>query len=210
MSGLSAPSLQDARFKLHNEFPLLCLSRVIDDVREDFRSVSVTFDIEYFLLLSSTRSGEIDHRKPSSFRFDLNYSSDPINLKSTPSTRLAMAEELTLNFPMSYMAGWDDPSSMPDFLRQFRSVRLLRVNPFMEEIGLYLKKDEDGQEAILPVLEQVEISISRRVPRGCSDKEYELRVAEALAAFEPCERAGRPVKVCCCEQTEMQFRNARR
>jgi hypothetical protein len=204
MSGLSAPSLQDARFELDNEFPLVYLSRVIDDVREDFRSVSVAFEKEYFLLLSSTRSGEIDHLKPSSFRFDLNYSSAPIYLGGAPSTRLAMAEELTLNFPMSYMAGWEAPSPMPEFLRQFRSVRLLRVNPFVEEIGHYLKQDEE--EAILPVLEQVEISISRR---GCPDEEYQLRVAEALAAFEPCERAGRSLKVCCCEQTEMQFRNAR-
>jgi hypothetical protein len=115
-----------------------------------------------------------------------------------------MAEELTLNFPMSYMAGWDDPSSMSDFLRQFRSVRLLRVNPFVQEIGIYLKQDEDRQEVIFPVLEQVEISISRG---GCSDEEYESRVAEALAAFEPCERAGRPVKVCHCERMQMQFMN---
>ena len=48
MSGLSAPSLQDARFVLSSRFPLLYLSRVIDDVREEFRSVSVTFKIGYF------------------------------------------------------------------------------------------------------------------------------------------------------------------
>src|SRR5580698_11129397 len=43
MSGLSAPFLQDAHFVPCTEFP--CFSRVIDDVREEFRSVSVLFDI---------------------------------------------------------------------------------------------------------------------------------------------------------------------
>jgi hypothetical protein len=79
------------------------------------------------------------------------------------------------------------------------------VNPFVREVGLYLKQDEDGQEAIFPILEQVEISISRR---GCSDEEYQRCTTEALAAFEPCERAGRPVKVYHSEQTETQSRYA--
>jgi hypothetical protein len=122
-------------------------------------------------------------------------------MRSTPSTKLAMVEELSLCFSM-LIPGWEDASCMRDFLRQFRSVRLLRVNPFVQEIGIYLKQDEDGQEAIFPVLEQVEISILRR---GCADEMYESRVVEALAAFEPWERAGRPVKVCHCERTQMQF-----
>jgi hypothetical protein len=202
MSGLSAPSLQDARLELFRRFPLPYLSRVIDDVREEFRSVSISFNIDYTLLLSSTHS---DYLKPSSFRLNVNYPPYAINsMRSTPSTKLAMVEELTLRFPMSGTPGWEDASLMRDFLRQFRSVRLLRVNPFVQEIGIYLKQDEDRQEAIFPVLEQVEISISRG---GCSDEEYESRVAEALAAFEPCERAGRPVKVCHCERMQMQFMN---
>ena len=61
MSGFSAPSLQDLHFDLYIKFPLLYLSRVIDDVREEFRSVSVTFDNDqsykdHFHLLSSTHS----------------------------------------------------------------------------------------------------------------------------------------------------------
>jgi hypothetical protein len=97
MSGLSAPSLQDARFALCINFPLLYLSRVIDDVREEFRSISVSFDsMNVFHLVSSTHPGEIDHfdhlKKPS-FRFNVNYSPYSINsINSTPSTKLAMAE----------------------------------------------------------------------------------------------------------------------
>jgi hypothetical protein len=195
MSGLSAPSLRDVRFELIQRFPLPYLSRVIDDVREEFRSVSVSFAIDYFLLLSPAHSGEIDHFKPSPFRLRVAYFPYSINsMRITHSTKLALAEELTLSF---YMSGWEHASSIRDFLRLFRNVRLLRVNPFVQEIGIYLKQDEDGQEAIFPALEQVEISISRG---GCSDEEYESRVAEALAAFGPCERAGRPVQVYHCEK----------
>ena len=78
-------------------------------------------------------------------------------MRNTPSKTLAVVEELTLNFPMS--DGWE-AFSMRDFLRQFRSVRLLRVNPFVQEIGICLTQNEDGQEAIFPVLEEVEISVS--------------------------------------------------
>jgi hypothetical protein len=186
MFGLSAPSLQDAYFGLCT-IPLLYLSRVVDDVREDFQSVSVAFDMPNFYLLSSSHSGEIDHFEPGpSFRLNVNCSPYTINLMNstgTPSTKLALAEELTLNFPSSNMAGWMNVFSMRDFLRQFRSVRVLRVNPFVREIGLYLRQDDDG-EAIFPVLEQVEISISH-LKRYSSDEEYEL------------------------QQTKMQFRNGR-
>ena len=98
---------------------------------------------------------------------------------------------------------------MRDFLRQLRSVKVLRVNPFVWEIGLCLRQDDDdSEEAIFPVLEEVEISISRL--KICSpDEEYQLRVAKAREVFEPCERAGRLVKFYYCEQTEMQSRNAR-
>jgi hypothetical protein len=206
MSGLSAPSLQDACFELCVESPLLCLSRVIDDVREGFRSVSVTFDTGCFQLLSPTRSGKIGHLKPS-LRFNTNCL-NPINsINSTPSTKLAMAEELALNFHNSNMTKWDDVSPLRDFLRQFRSVRVLRVNPFVRGIGLqvYLQQDDGG--AILPVLEEVELSISHS--KRYSGGEYQRVAAEALAAFEPCERAGRPVKVYHCEQTQTESGNAR-
>jgi F-box-like len=206
MSGLSAPSLQDAHFRLWTESPLLFFPRVIDDSSEEFRSVSVAFNLDYFQLLSSTYLGEIDHFKPGpSFKFKVKCSPYSFNsINSTPSTKLAMAEELTLNFSSSKMIIWEDVF-FREFLRQFRSVRVLRVNPCVREVGLYLKQD-DG-EAILPVLEQVELSISRS--KGCSDEEYQGCAAEALAAFEPCERAGRLVKVYHCEQTETQSRNGR-
>jgi hypothetical protein len=120
-----------------------------------------------------------------------------------------MAEELSLNFPCSKMTVWEAVFPMRDFLRQFRSVRVLRVNPFVREIGFCLREDEDDDgETIFPVLEEVEISISR-LKGYSSDEEYQLRVAEARAAFEPCERAGRFVKCYYCKQTEAQSRNAR-
>jgi hypothetical protein len=208
MSRLSAPFLQDVSLEIRTKFPLPYLSRVIDDMREEFRSVSVAFDASTFHLLSSTHLGEIDHFKPSdsSFMFNVNCFPDSIKSMSTPSTKLAVAEELTLNFPSSEMRRWVDVFSLREFLRQFRSVRVLRVNPFVREVGLYLKNDDD-EEAILPVLEEVEISISRL--RGCLDEEYQRRAVEVLAAFEPCERAGRLVKVSHCKQTQAQLRNAR-
>jgi hypothetical protein len=207
MPRLSAPSLQDARFALCTHYSLPHLSRFIDNVRGEFRSVSVAFDRNNFHLLS------IDHFKPGpSFRLNMNcspYTINSMNSTGTPSTKLALAEELTLNFPCSKMTVWETVFPMRDFLRQFRSIRVLRVNPFVREIGLCLRHDEDDdEEAIFPVLEEVEISISR-LKRYSSDEEYQLGVAEARVAFEPCERAGRPVKFYHCEQTGMQSRNAR-
>ncbi len=201
MSELSAPSLQDVCIVLGIGLPPLCLSRVIDNVREEFRSVSVTFDIENFRLVSSTHSGRTDDFEPS-FRFNANCS--PYSIQSINSTKLAMAEELALNFPSSNITKWERAFSLREYLRQFRSVRVLRVNLHMREVGLDLQQD-DG-EAILPVLEEIELSISRSSLRRYSDEEYQRRVAEALAAFEPFvsarEQAGRVVKVYHCEQTQ--------
>ena len=203
MSGLSVPSLQDASFVHCIRFPLLYLSRVIDDVTEEFRSVSVTFDIENFHIISSTHSGKIDYLKPS-FRFKVNCFPDSIkSINTTPSKKLAMAEELALIFSSSNITQWGHVFSLREFLRQFHSVRVLRINPFVREVGLYLEQEDGDGETTFPALEEIELSISRLA--GHSDKEYQRRAAEALAAFDPLisarERAGRPVRVYLCEQT---------
>jgi hypothetical protein len=202
MSGLSAPSLQDTRIVLCIGFPSLYLSRVIDDVREEFRSVSVTFGITYFHLSSSAYLGKIDYSKPS-FGFSVTVSPDSTrSINIAPSTKFSMTEELALYFFSLNTTELEHVFSLRDFLRQFRSVRVLRVNPFMREVGLYLQQD-DG-EAILPVLEEVELSRSHLT--GYSGEEYQRGAAEALAAFEPFvsarEQAGHVVKVYHCEQTQ--------
>jgi hypothetical protein len=119
-----------------------------------------------------------------------------------PSTKLATTEELALVFIRSKITEWVHGSSLREFLRQFRSVKVLRVLPFMREVGLCLQQD-DG-EAILPALEEIEVSIS--LLTKYSVEEYQRRAAEALAAFEPFvsarERAGRLVKVYCCKRTQ--------
>jgi hypothetical protein len=192
MSGLSAPSLQDARFELRIRFRFLYISRVIDDVREEFRSISVTFDMDWFRFVSSTQPGEINHSKPS-FRFNMNCFPHSITaINSTPSTKLAMTEELALHLPplrTTIWDSWEHVFSLREFLRQFRSVRVLRVSPlsFVQRVGLLLQQ-ADG-EAILPLLEEIEISDGE-------DSEYRRRAAEAVAALKPsCERTGRLVKV---------------
>ena len=183
MSGFSAPSLKNAYFFLFNNFPPLYLSRVIDDVGEEFRSVSVSFDMDHFCLVSSTRSGGIDHFnfKTPSFRFHM-YSINSINPRST---KLAMAEELALEISSPDMTKWDDVFSLREFLRQFRSVRVLRVKPFVREVGLCLRRNLNNGEAVFPVLEEVQLSISGLT--RLSDEEYQRRAAEELADFEPCE-----------------------
>ena len=200
MSGLSAPSLQDVHFVLCTRFPLFYLPRVIDNVGEEFRSVGVTFDIGYFRLLSSTNSGKIDRSNPS-FKFNVNCSPDSIKpISSTPSTKLSMAEELALFFPSSNTAitNWEHVFSLREFLRQFRSVRMLRVDPFIREVALSLQQD-DGED-LLPLLEEIELSalpISQST--NGPDEEYQHRAAAELAAFEPFvsarEQTGRPVNV---------------
>ena len=203
MSGLSAPSLQDASFELWISLPLLFLPRVISDVGEEFRSVSVTFDIdrEQFRLSSWSHSGKIDRFKPF-FNLDVDWFPDSIkSINSSPTTKFAMTEELALHFPSRDITSWEHDFSLREFLCQFRSVRVLRVDPFIREVALYLQQD-DG-EGILPVLEEIELSISRL--KGYSDEDYQGHAAEELAAFEPFvsarERAGRLVKVYHCEQT---------
>ena len=199
MSGLSAPSLKAACFSMLCRNPLLCLSRVIDDVREEFRSIRVTFNGKYFGISASTQSGKINDFQPP---FRLSIDSVPHSIKSingTASTKLAMAEELTLSLPSASITTWEHVFSLRKFLRQFRSVRVLRVVPFEREVGLYLQQNEG--EAILPVLEEIELSVVRL--KSHSDEEHQRRVAQALAAFEPLvsarERAGRLVKVFICE-----------
>jgi hypothetical protein len=119
------------------------------------------------------------------------------------STKLAETEELALVFVRSNITELEHVFSLRKFLRQFRSVKVLRVLPFMREVGLCLQQD-DG-EALLPALEEIELSISHWTSH--SDEEYQRRAAEALAAFEPFvsarERAGRLVKVYHCEQMQL-------
>jgi hypothetical protein len=96
MSRLSTPSLQDANFKLYTGSPVLYLSRVIDELREGFRSLSVYFGRGSFRLLFSTQSGKTDHFKPS-FSLNVNYFPYSVSsINSTPSTKLALVEELAL------------------------------------------------------------------------------------------------------------------
>ena len=197
ISGLSAPSLKDAHFVLRIRSPLLYLSRLIDDVSEEFRSVGVTLDTENFDLLSSTYMGKIDRFKQS-FMMRVDSPSDSIkSINSTLSTKLAMAEELALYFPRSHLKEWDSREhvfSMREFLHQFRSVRVLRVFYCMQEVAFYLQQD-DGM-AVMPALEEIEISTTVLLD---SDSERQRREAEGMAAFEPFvsarERAGRVVKV---------------
>ena len=134
MSKLSAPSLRDARFQLCGSSPLLHISRVIDGLREDFRSVSVNFTSYSFHLLLSMHSGTIDHFKPS---FSFNVNKSPYSIKAINSSELAMAEELAFNFTDSCQwVNWEQVFSLCEFLREFRSVRVLRVDPFRFARGL--------------------------------------------------------------------------
>ena len=105
--GVSAPSLQVVHFTLGVRSPLLYLYWLIDDVREEFRSVSVTFDYGHFRLFSSTHLGEVDHFK-SSLKFDVFFSRDSSRaINSTPSMKLAMAEELAIRFCCSNITKWE-------------------------------------------------------------------------------------------------------
>ena len=87
--------------------------------------------------------------------------------------------------------------SLRKFLRQFRSVRVLRMYPFISfirEVGLSLQQDD----SIFPVLEEIEVSISPLTNLD-SKKHQRLRAAKARAGLERFvsarSRAGRPVKV---------------
>ncbi len=202
MAGFSAPSLQDVRFMLCNLLPILHLPRFIDGLREQYRSVNVT--------LNSTRAADfrlsllthfedimIDDFKPS-FRFHTNHSPESIKpISSISSTKLAAAEELTLFFPhVGIPKEWEHVFPLREFLRQFRSVKVLRVDPFVPEVALALMQDNEG--AVFPVLEEIELLISRSTS-GPDEEHRRRRAAEELGAFEPFvsvrEQAGRPVKV---------------
>ena len=208
MSGLSAPSLQNAYFEFCDRSrtsPFLYLSRVIDDLRNEFRSISVKFDLDNFCLLSWTHLGEIDYSKPSLW-FNMRRSPDSIkSINTMPSTKFAMVEELALYFNSSNITKRAHVFTLREFLRQFCSVRVLLVDPFIREVGLYLQHDGGGD--IFPVLEKIELSNMRL--SGCSDEEYQRYIAQTLAAFEPFvssrERAGRRVKVSLCERRGLRL-----
>jgi hypothetical protein len=211
MAGFSAPSLQDVDFVLCNLLPILHIPRFIDGLREQYPTVKVTFNRNSrgdFRLSLLTHSRDIDHFKPS-FRFHTTHfpkSIEPITSSNMSSIKLATAEELALLFShTAIVAEWQHDFPLCEFLRQFRSVKVLRLDPFVPEVALSLQQD-DG-EALLPLLEDIELSappISRSTKDP--DDEYQHRAAAELAAFEPFvsarERAGRVVKVCHCEQTQ--------
>jgi len=204
MAGFSAPSLQDVHFMLCDLLPILHIPRFIDGLREPYRTVNVTFNgnrRDDFGLSLLTHSEDMDHFKPP-FRLHTNHfpqSIEPITSSSMSSTKLATAEELALFFPDTVMVtGWQHDFPLREFLRQFRSVKVLRLDPFVPEVALSLRQD-DG-EAFLPFLEEIELS-ARPISRSAKgpDEEYQHCAAAELVAFEPFvstrEQTGRPVKV---------------
>jgi hypothetical protein len=205
MSRLSAPSLQDVYIMLCdlNLSPILHLPRFIDGLREQYRTVNVTFNRTSSddFRLSLTHSGDIDHFKPSFRLLTNNFpeSIKPIVSSSMSSTTLATAEELALFFHDATMVTeWQHDFPLREFLRLFRSVKVLRLDPFVPEVALSFQQD-DG-EALLPILEQIELSVPpiSQSTEG-PDEEYHRRTAAELAAFEPFvsarEQTGCPVKI---------------
>ena len=61
----------------------------------------------------------------------------------TPPTKSAMAEELILDCPSWNTTNWEDDFPLREFLRQFRGVGLLRLYPFVREVGLCLQQEDD-------------------------------------------------------------------
>jgi len=204
MAGFSAPSLQDVRFMLCNLLPIMHIPRFIDGLREQYHTANVTFNgnsMDDFRLSLMTHSGDINHFKPS-FRFHTNHfpeSIEPITSSGMSSTKLATAEELALLFPdTAKVTEWQHDFPLREFLRQFRSVKVLRLDPFVPEVALSLQ--QDNGESFLPLLEEIELSappISRST--NSPDEEYQRCAAAELAAFDPFisarEQMGRPVNV---------------
>ncbi|KAI0269723.1 hypothetical protein BGY98DRAFT_280098 [Russula aff. rugulosa BPL654] len=213
MAGFSVPSLQDVFFLLCNLLPILHVPRFIDGLREQYRTVNVAFNRDAmadFRLSLLTHSKDVDHFKPS-FRFHTNRfpeSMESIISSSMPSIKLATAEELVLLF-LGTVIQWQNDFPLCKFLRQFRSVKVLRLDPFVPEVALSLQQD-DG-EGLLPLLEEIELSappISRST-KG-PDEEYQHRAAAELAAFDPFVSArkqiGRPVNVSHREMPQFDLR----
>jgi len=204
MAGFSAPSLRDARFMLYNLLPISHIPRLIDGLREQYSTANVTFNrnsMDDFHLSLLTHSGDIEHFKPF-FRFHANHfpkSIEPITDSRIFSTKLATAEELALIFPDTAMVTeWQNDLPLREFLRQFRSVRVLRLDPFVPEVALALR--QDNGESFLPLLEEIVLS-APPIPWSTigPDEEYQHRSAAELAAFKQFvsarERVGRPVYV---------------
>lgn len=106
-----------------------------------------------------------------------------------------MVKELTLLSPHTAMVA--ERQQLHDFLQQFRSVTMLRLDPFNSDVALSLQQ---GGEFLLPFLNEIEISApSISQSTEGADEEYQRCVLQATAAFEPFvsarERAGRLVKV---------------
>ena len=208
MARFSAPSLRDVciwlcSFKLLST-GILHIPRFIDDLREQYLIANVTFNRkprDDFCLSLLTHSADVDHFKPS-FRFHANrfpVSMQPITSSSMSSTKLATVEKLTLLFPDTVMVtAWQHDFPLREFLRHFRSVKMLYLYPFVPEVALSFHQDD--REALLPLLEEIVLSAPplSQMTKGL-DGEYQHRVAAELAAFEPLisarEQTGRPVNI---------------
>jgi hypothetical protein len=205
MAGFSAPSLQNVCFWIFDSLPILHIPRFIDGLSEQYCTVNLTFDGHRegdFCLSLLTHSRDIDHLKPS-FLFHTNRfpeSIESITSSSMSSTKLAAAENLALIFSLNTATVSELLHHFPlrQFLRQFRSVKMLRLDPFVPEVALSLQQDDGA--AFLPLLEEIELSVPS-ISRSAEgpDEEYQHRAAAELAAFEPFvsarEKTGRPVNV---------------
>ncbi len=201
MAWFSAPFLQDVDVDFVDHFwvPNTRFSRFIDDIKEHYHTVRMSFTkLESGISLVSS-SEPSDSPKP---HFDLGlppcrWKADTMMRMCTVlSTRLIKVTELCVTFDEN-AEHWKKSFDWRSFLQQFPSVKTLRAggvdSNFVELTLLHYDHEEpDDVLAFLPALEEIELDKYKLSVR-------ESKRASQLAVLQPFvsarQRAGRPVKV---------------
>jgi hypothetical protein len=198
VAGLSAPSAQDVDISFADpiRLPIVHLPRFINEIKEHYRAVHVTFRQWLFHVSLLTQSEYIGHYK---LRFNLGrilwHNPESVTLSSGAfSTRLATVEELRVTFDRTVV--WVDYFPWREFLQHFPCVKALRTEGASSScIASILPQDHEGPGddlAFLPALEEIELDKKPSVNR-------ESQLEPELAAFQPFvsarQQAGHPVKV---------------
>ena len=193
----ASPSLQEVYIGTNDKsLPNLPhLPRFIDDIGEHYHTVKVFLDIDRsgFLFSLFSRSECVSDRPSPCFRFSS--TSFPESMMQTDS---AFLEKLTGIQELYVITDDRSENFIPwrRFFLQFSSIKALRLEGTTQQRSLVaailLQEHEESNRALLPALEEIELSVGRR-------SIYEDQRVSELAAFEPFmsarQQGGSPVKI---------------
>ena len=194
VAGFAAPSLQGVHIVLsdNTEYLISHFPRFIDNVEKLYHSAQVIFERDYFRISLLTDSEPVDCVTPS-FKFcSARFPDSIMQMSAALSGKLAKVEELLIIFTTDSYPAWNVAIPWRSFLRQFHSVKILRVeHVHMVDIIHTILPDVEITADFLPMLEEIEI----RTYSPESQPVSELAATACHRFVVACQEAGRSVKV---------------